>query len=328
MSGCNAKRFALGALVTGVALACVGAQLACHRGSAVTAENKTEPPLLSYRTPVMLATAGEPFTSVAGDASTFVTSSGVGYRVTTGFSFAIAPALPSGLALDPATGVIAGTPAAVSASLDPLPSYVVTAVNSAGAATFTLQLGAQAASPVVMAYGGTAAVSTVVDAAMVLPGPTVAGGVPDRSAFAVAPALPAGLTLNPLTGTVTGAAGAALPATAYTLTLSTPLGSANAGFTLLVSATEPAAPLGLAYPAGPFSAVVGQLFPSLTPTVSGASLAYTVSPALPAGLLLDPLTGVISGTPEAAAAQATYTVLAANGHGTSAAPVVITVAAS
>jgi hypothetical protein len=44
-------------------------------------------------------------------------------------------------------------------------------------------------------------------------------------------------------------------------------------------------------------------------------MSYSISPALPAGLTLNTSTGVISGTPTALAAQATYTVTAANSAG-------------
>ena len=55
---------------------------------------------------------------------------------------------------------------------------------------------------------------------------------------------------------------------------------------------------------------------------------YSVSPALPAGLSLNTSTGVISGTPTAVTATATYTVTAGKSAGTSSVGVVITVNAA
>src|SRR5579863_10297097 len=52
----------------------------------------------------------------------------------TGYS--IAPALPKGLALDGTTGTISGTPTAIS----PLTNYTVTASNSSGSTTATVQI--------------------------------------------------------------------------------------------------------------------------------------------------------------------------------------------
>jgi Putative Ig domain/PQQ-like domain len=80
--------------------------------------------------------------------------------------------------------------------------------------------------------------------------------------------------------------------------------------------TPPAAtpPSGLSY-SSPGIVVVGTAITSLTPTVTGTVTGYSVSPALPVGLTLNATTGVISGTPTAAAANATYAIQAANSGG-------------
>lgn len=63
-------------------------------------------------------------------------------------------------------------------------------------------------------------------------------------------------------------------------------------------------------------------YPAVT---SGTAAAYTVSPALPAGLALNPSTGMIAGIPTAVAAQAGYTVTAWYTGGSATAVVTITV---
>ena len=74
----------------------------------------------------------------------------------------------------------------------------------------------------------------------------------------------------------------------------------------------------------PFPAVIGESI-ALTPAVSGAMGHYTVSPALPPGLSLDGLSGVISGTPTQASGPATFLV-AASGAGVRASfPLVLSV---
>jgi len=78
--------------------------------------------------------------------------------------------------------------------------------------------------------------------------------------------------------------------------------------------TPPPAPSGLSYTA-PATLNVGTAMTALTPTVTGTATTWSVSPALPAGISLNTSTGVISGTPTAAAAQASYTVTAANATG-------------
>ncbi len=54
---------------------------------------------------------------------------------------------------------------------------------------------------------------------------------------------------------------------------------------------------------------------ALTPSVTGGVTVWGITPALPAGLSLDPLTGEISGTPQASTLRRTYTVRAANSAG-------------
>lgn len=57
--------------------------------------------------------------------------------------------------------------------------------------------------------------------------------------------------------------------------------------------------------------IAGDIIATNSPTVAnGTTTGFTVNPALPAGLLFDPLTGEITGTPTTAAADAVYTVTA------------------
>lgn len=75
-----------------------------------------------------------------------------------------------------------------------------------------------------------------------------------------------------------------------------------------------APPSNLTYSAPP-PFTVGVAITPLAPTVAGTVSGYSVTPALPAGLILSATTGVISGTPTAAAASSTYTVTASNSGG-------------
>ncbi len=75
-----------------------------------------------------------------------------------------------------------------------------------------------------------------------------------------------------------------------------------------------AAPTALSYAAGPAITIGTQV--QWAPVVTGASATrYTVSPALPAGLVLDDSTGVISGAPTTARASTPYVVTASNTGG-------------
>ena len=74
-------------------------------------------------------------------------------------------------------------------------------------------------------------------------------------------------------------------------------------------------PSGLSYSPSSQTGTVGTAIMSMIPTVTGTVTGYSVIPTLPSGLLLDAVTGTISGTPSAASASATYTVTASNAAG-------------
>jgi uncharacterized protein (DUF1800 family) len=91
----------------------------------------------------------------------------------------------------------------------------------------------------------------------------------------------------------------------------------------------PTAPHDLAYStAQPTYETNVAIAPNLPTTTGGAVESYDVVPALPAGLSLDPATGVISGTPTAPAPATNHVVTASNADGWSQATVRVTVALS
>jgi hypothetical protein len=134
--------------------------------------------------------------------------------------------------------------------------------------------------------------------------PTVTGAV---SGYSVSPALPAGLSLDPITGVITGTPLTASPETTYTITASNAAGAATIALNLVVLVP----PTALTY-AGPATGTVGAALTQLVPTLTGNADAFTVFPPLPAGLMLDPATGIVSGIPASARLPLTYTVTAGN----------------
>ncbi len=93
-----------------------------------------------------------------------------------------------------------------------------------------------------------------------------------------------------------------------------------------VVVTVQPSPYGLAYAAASPVYDDGVAIASNSPTFTGLPpYAFTVSPALPTGLSIDPSTGVISGTPTAAAWPAAYTVTLADACGTTTTVLNITV---
>ena len=74
-------------------------------------------------------------------------------------------------------------------------------------------------------------------------------------------------------------------------------------------------PTNLSYPNAVRAYVAGEAAPAQPPSVTGAVRLFSVAPALPNGLDLDPETGVLSGTPSSIAPLTTYTIQAANAFG-------------
>ncbi|MBI3131210.1 MAG: putative Ig domain-containing protein [Acidobacteria bacterium] len=162
--------------------------------------------------------------------------------------------------------------------------------------------------------------------------PTVASASP--VSFTVTPPLPPGLTLSPATGALTGTPTAVSATATYAVRATNAGGSVTANLALTVNDVAPA------FDYASTDLVIGKdaALPPLTPTsTGGAVVAWSITPALPAGLALNPATGVLSGTPTAAAAPQAYTVTATNSGGTlgkqlnltviGAAPVIATFAA-
>ena len=264
-------------------------------------------------TPANLIYSANPAVYTVGEAITDNVPSSTGGAVV---EYSIAPALPAGLSLDMASGVISGTPGASSAVTE----YTVTATNSGGSTTAVVRITVNDVAPSALSYAMSPAVYTV--------GVAITDNVPSSTGgavvtYAIAPSLPTGLSLDTGSGVISGTPGASSAVTEYTVTATNSGGSTTAVVRITVNDVAPSA---LSYAMSPAVYTVGVAITDNVPSsTGGAVVTYAIAPSLPTGLSLDTGSGVISGTPGASSAVTEYTVTATNSGGSTTAVVKITV---
>lgn len=158
-----------------------------------------------------------------------------------------------------------------------------------------------------------------INAAITTLAPTVTGTV---TTYSISPALTAGLAIDAATGQISGTPTVLAAATNYTVTATNAGGNTTATVTIAVNDALAV----VSYSSAAVSYSVGTVAANLAPTVTGGqTLSWSVDPALPAGLTLDPATGIIGGLPSVASARATYRVTAHNSGGDSHADIALSV---
>lgn len=145
-------------------------------------------------------------------------------------TFQIAPALPAGLAFSVTNGQISGTPMNAASR-----SHTITISDAAGASasrTFALVI-----NPSPIASVDIANQTCTQNASCIFTPVSGRLGTPPN-VYTITPALPAGLTLNALSGSISGTATGLLQITAYTVRITDAV-TATASATFLLSVTAP-----------------------------------------------------------------------------------------
>lgn len=223
-------------------------------------------------------------------------------------TFSVTPALPSGLSLNASTGAISGTPANAQA----FAFYIVTASN--GIAEFdltdTLRIMVQVP-PTDLSYP-VASTGTTYEAGEaitpIVPSVTVVTGSALR--FSIQPPLPPGLSIDSLTGVISGTPTRTTNSTDYVVTATSTAGSTTV--TVRIGVLGP--PAELNYPA----VTLGVDVPANgvgNPSVQGAITHWSITPALPDGITFDTTSGRFHGTASEAQTGLQFTVTATNERG-------------
>lgn len=132
-------------------------------------------------------------------------------------SYSISPSLPNGLLFDTLLGTIYGIPLAL---LDPT-TFTITATNSAGSTSTTFSLTINNSAPTSLISSPTALSAAL--GTMIIPiTMSNSGGI--VTSYSISPTLPAGLTINGTTGTISGTPTTLLSLTYYTITATNSVG--------------------------------------------------------------------------------------------------------
>ena len=235
---------------------------------------------------------------------------------------------PRGLTFDPSTRVLTGAPIAPTSPIPGEDTRTYTARDSDGnmaagdEATLTFRLIVLRDTAPAFAVTDIMTRTYFMNEVVALTLPEATGGNGATTYTLTGATLPAGLTFDGTASppTITGTAGTAATAMTFTYTA---MDADDDAATLTISITvETMADTTPTFTAGAMIAdqtfvqnrMLSLTLPAAATAGNGATI-YTLTPAI-AGLTLNPTTGVLTGTPEATAAETMYTYTASDSDGT------------
>ena len=264
--------------------------------------------------PASLTPASQSITAVVGVpfSSSALAGSGFGGVIV----YSIEPVPPADWAFDQDTGVLSGT------LTQPLDETVYTITGTSGSTTATTTVSIRG--PPAAVTPGSQTIDGVVNSPLASVALVPSGFAAAVSHTLTPDSLPAGVTFNPTLGTISGTPTAAWPQTSYTISAADGVSTASSSLTLAVAA-PPLTPALQTITATAGTAIL----PTVAYVATGltAPIAYSVSPTLPTGLVLSPVSGIVSGTPRVSAPTTDHTVTATDANGvTATGSIAITVA--
>ncbi len=218
--------------------------------------------------------------------------------------------LPDGLEFNKTTGVISGTPTVVSDAV----VYTVVATNTSGYDSATVVIQVNPIAPNIANIGDKNYIKDTIINDIIF---TNTGGV--VSTWSISPQLPSGLVLNATTGVISGMPLTVSNKQLYSIIASNIIGSDTAQVYITVNDKKP----NIAN-IDSRNFIVNKYISSLNfINTGGIASAWSISPSFNNGLVLNAITGVISGTPTIIGSAIVYTVTASNITGFDSAIVVI-----
>jgi len=222
-------------------------------------------------------------------------------------TWSVVPMLPAGLSISQIDGTISGT--ATVPGTDQF--YDVTAANAGGSISFMIRIIVNPPAPCGLMYP---LAFIIAQEGVALPPQTPAVSCGAVASWDSVPALPAGLSISQVDGTISGTPTTSGTDDDYFITASNVSGSTS--FTIRI-VVNPPAPCNLVYPLSFVIIPGGVTLAPLVPTVGcGAVTSWQVNPALPVGLQMDANDGTISGMATFEGYDQIHIISASNAGGT------------